>query len=56
MADKLPDVANVAAGAMVFGQAFSDRPFSLRVALLGLATWGLFIALAIFFAATEDRP
>ena len=36
LVDKLPDFANVAAGAMVVGQFLSDRPFSPGVAAFGL--------------------
>ncbi len=39
MVDKLPDMANVAAGAMVFGQFIGDRPFSITVAAAGVAAW-----------------
>lgn len=39
--DKLPDIANLALGATVFGQFLSDQPFSFGVAALGMATWGL---------------
>ena len=35
-ADKLVDLANVAIGALVFGQILSERGFSLRVTLMGL--------------------
>ncbi len=37
--DKLPDAANVALGALVFGQFLSDAPFSLSLAAVGMALW-----------------
>jgi hypothetical protein len=37
--DKLPDAANVALGALVFGQFLSDAPFSWSVAAVGIALW-----------------
>ena len=40
-ADKLPDMANVAVGGMVFGQFLSDRAFSPLVAVSGLVLWVL---------------
>ncbi len=33
--DKLLDLGNIAAGALLFGQFVSDRPFSLPVAVSG---------------------
>ena len=36
--EKLADAANLAVGALVFGQALTDR-FSLLLALLGLMLW-----------------
>ena len=51
--DKLPDMANVAAGAMVFGQFIGDQPFSITVAAAGVAAW---IALGgIVFLLTRRR-
>jgi hypothetical protein len=36
LADKLADVANVAAGALIFGQALSGTAFSVKLAMVGL--------------------
>ncbi len=38
LADKLCEFANIAAGALVFGQLFSQS-FSPRLAVAGLALW-----------------
>ena len=42
----LPDAANLAAGAMVFGQTLSDRPLSMRLLVAGVGAWVSLIALA----------
>jgi hypothetical protein len=47
LADKLSDVANFAAGAWIFGQAFSDQSFSPLFAMLGVVIWCLVGWLAI---------
>jgi hypothetical protein len=39
LVDKMPDVANLAIGALSFGQFLADRPCSLAVALCGAAIW-----------------
>lgn len=51
-ADKLPDTANLAIGALVFGQLLGTE-FSARVAVLGLAVWGALIAWAAVLAAED---
>jgi len=44
--DKLPDAANLALGALVFGQFLGDRPFSLGVATLGTGAWAVLLGAA----------
>ncbi len=39
LVDKLPDAANLALGALVFGQYLGDKPFSIGIAILGIVTW-----------------
>ena len=39
LVDKVPDLANLGAGSLIFGQALSDQAFSLSWALLGLVLW-----------------
>jgi hypothetical protein len=46
VAEKLCDVANLAAGALLFGQSMVDRP-SLLLAATGLALWVVLIAYAV---------
>lgn len=43
--EKVPDLANLTFGSMVVGQFLTDRPFSLRLALIGFGVWAV---LAIF--------
>ncbi len=55
LADKLPDVANVAAGGLVFGQALSQERFSVDMAALGFATWLALMALALGYTRKEPQ-
>jgi hypothetical protein len=55
LADKLADAANLAVGALFFGQFFSGRPFSLTLALCGLGSWvGLFAWAVVLAARRKD--
>ncbi len=54
LVDKLPDAANVAAGALVFGQLLSDHPFSLGLAALGVALWALLFACSVALARRSE--
>jgi hypothetical protein len=54
LAEKLPDAANVAVGALVFGQFLGERPFSLLRAFGGVVVWVLFMALAILAGGGKD--
>jgi hypothetical protein len=48
--DALRDAANVAAGALIFGQALSDRGYSLALGALGVCAWLVLWGGAIVFA------
>lgn len=52
-ADKLPDLANLAVGALVFGQALSDE-FSPSVAWLGVALWVVCISWAAVLSGGNE--
>jgi len=52
LADKLGDAANVALGALVFGQFLSESGFSLLVARSGLTAW---VALLFWAALLTGR-
>ena len=47
LAETSRDVANIAAGAMVFGQFLGERPFSSSIALGGVALWACLVTFAI---------
>ena len=50
LVDKLPDLANLAIGALSFGQFLADRPFSFTLAICGAAIWLALMAWAIALA------
>jgi hypothetical protein len=50
----LRDIANVAAGAMLFGQFITKRPFSLSLAILGFGLWACLVVLAIAVAGRKQ--
>ena len=52
--DKLPDTANLALAGLLFGQAASDRGFSLSLASAGVAMWAAFMAGSVILAR-KDR-
>ena len=47
LAETFRDIANVAAGAMLFGQFLSGQQFSTSVAMLGGALWILLTGHAV---------
>jgi len=51
--EKLPDVANVAAGLLVFGQFVGEQPVSIWLAAAGLGIWAGFAGLTLFIAGGE---
>ncbi len=50
----LPELANVAAGSLLFGQFLSERPYSLALALGGVVVW-LLLIVAVFALAEGER-
>lgn len=46
----IPAVANLAIGAMVFGQFLRQQPFSIGLALAGVGFWFMFVSIAVVFA------
>ena len=52
LADKLSDVANLAAGTLIFGQFLSEQPFSLPLALFGVGVW---VTITLCAAAMAGR-
>ena len=43
LVDKLPDIANIAAGGMVFGQFLAANPLSVVVMLCGAGIWAFLL-------------
>ena len=54
LSEKLADIANVAAGALIFGQFLSDYSFSLSLAAFGVATWLVLTSFAVTIATGID--
>lgn len=54
LVDKLPDVADVAAGALVFGQFLGEHVFSLTLALSGAGIWVVLTVFAIALARRQQ--
>jgi hypothetical protein len=53
--EKVPDIANLAAGAMFFGQFLTDRPFSAMLALAGVAAWTALWAFTLVLSGGNGR-
>lgn len=56
LVETLRDAANVAAGALIFGQALSERAYSPTLAVVGICTWIALVAFAFALASMEGRP
>ena len=50
LAETLRDIANIAAGAMVFGQFIGSQTFSFRIAAFGMGVWIVLVAFATVLA------
>ena len=55
LADKLPDAANLAVGALFFGQFLSDRPFSIGLAFAGIGAWAALVVWGLVLARRRNR-
>ena len=55
LVEKVPDLANLAAAGLVFGQFVGGQPFSRTVAFVGILAWAGLIAFALVLGLTEDR-
>jgi hypothetical protein len=49
----LPELANVGAGSLLFGQFLSDRPYSIALALVGVVAWSMLIGVVFLLASGE---
>ncbi len=54
LAEKSADIANLAAGALIFGQFLSDYSLSLSLAAFGVATWLVLTTFAVTIAKGID--
>ena len=54
LAETVRDIANIAAGALVFGQLVAGGTFSLRLAILGGSVWIAFVGYAVFMAKGSE--
>ena len=55
VAETLRDIANIAAGAMVFGQFLGSQAFSLWIAVFGAGLWAAFVGLAIVLTGGRQQ-
>jgi len=55
LAETLRDIANIAAGAMVFGQFLGSETFSAWIAVFGIGLWGAFVGLATVLAGERRQ-
>lgn len=55
LAETLRDIANIAAGAMVFGQFLADHTFSFWIAVGGVIVWIGLVMCAIALAGQRNR-
>ena len=53
--DKLPDAANLALGALVFGQFLGTGSFSLVAASLGIVSWAALVGWAWWLGRKRRR-
>lgn len=49
------DAANVAVGALVFGQALSGRGYSSTLATVGICTWAGLVIFAFALAGMKEK-
>ena len=54
LVETLSEFGNIADGALVFGQALSDRVFSIRLAALGFALWVLIVGTSVVLAGRSE--
>jgi hypothetical protein len=54
LAEKLADAANLAMGALVFGQFLGERSLSPLLAFVGFGLWIVFLGWAIVMAVGDE--
>ena len=51
--EKLPDLANIAAGVFVFGQFVEEEPTSVWLVIAGMAIWATIAGVTLLIAGGE---
>ena len=54
LAETIRDIANIAAGAMVFGQFLADATFFPRIAIAGMAVWLVLVTCAVLLSGDGE--
>jgi hypothetical protein len=54
LTDKVPDLANLAAGGLIVGQFLGDEPFSPSLAFFGMTVWLLLIGFAMRLSGGDE--
>ena len=55
LAETLRDIANIAAGATVFGQFIGSQIFSFSIAAFGMGVWVALVAFAMVLAGDAQQ-
>jgi len=53
--EKLPDVANLGIGALLFGQFVANQTFSAWSAIAGFAIWIGFMGISLWIAGDDQK-
>lgn len=51
----VPELANVGAGSLLFGQFLSDRPYSLALAAGGIGLWCVLMGVVFVLVEREQK-
>jgi hypothetical protein len=54
LTDKVPALANLAAGGLIVGQFLGDEPFSPSLAFFGMTVWLLLIGFAMRLSGGDE--
>ena len=54
LVEKIPDLANLAAAGLIFGQFVSGQRFSIAIAVVGVLTWAGMIVWTLIIARDEE--
>jgi hypothetical protein len=55
LADKVPDLANLVAGALIVGRFVGEHSVSWSVTLVGIGLWIVGIAISVFLARGDEE-